>query len=217
MKKMTKIVLALLLLSSMAFAGGGSQKKKPRPPRQKTLVEQGLSLISLTGEKAADENFARIFSGDEEVGGVVREIASQNFSKPSAVYRLGGDFSACFSLLSGALRSEGVEFSPALEDDLAKRFLASFPSMWNARKAGAESLAAASVLGCTKAFVSKELSEDCVFVYEFNGSYPVAVCFLRGEDNAVMATSTVVLDRNFIESLKESLSEFGVLSVEKLQ
>ena len=218
MKKIMKIALALVLLSQMAFAGGGTQQKKAKAAKPKTLVEQGLSLISLMREKAENKNLIKMYFGsNDEVSNIVQEIAQQDFSKPSAVYRLSGDFSFLFSLMTIEFDTADMQFSSELKEEVARQFLSSMPSMWNAKTTGAYPLAASSLLTCTKVFDSKELSKDCIFVYEFPDSYPVAVCFLRGEDNAVMAQSTVVIDKDFLKSLQELLEEYDVLTIKKLQ
>ena len=217
MKKIMKIALALVLLSQMAFAGGGAQPKKAKAAKPKTLVEQGLSLISLMREKAENKNFVLFYSGNDEVSNIVQEIAQQDFSKPSAVYRLSGDFSFLFSLMTMEFDTADMQFSSELKEEVAKRFLSSIPSIWTASKAGEYQLAASSLLTCTKVFVSKELSQDCIFVYEFPDAYPVAVCFLRGEDNAVMAQSSFVIDKDFIKSLQDFLEEYDVITIKKLQ
>jgi len=218
MKKIMKIALALVLLSQMAFAGGCAQPKKAKAAKPKTLVEQGLSLISLMREKAENKNLIKMYFGsNDEVSNIVQEIAQQDFSKPSAVYRLSGDFTTLFSLMTIAFDTADMQFSSELKEEVAKRFLSSIPSIWTASKAGEYQLAAASLLTCTKVFVSKELSQDCIFVYEFPDAYPVAVCFLRGEDNAVMAQSSFVIDKDFIKSLQDFLEEYDVITIKKLQ
>ena len=218
MKKIMKIALALVLLSQMAFAGGGAQPKKAKAAKPKTLVEQGLSLISLMREKAENKNLIKMYFGsNDEVSNIVQEIAQQDFSKPSAVYRLSGDFSFLFSLMTMEFDTADMQFSSELKEEVAKRFLSSIPSIWSAKTAGATPLAASSLLSCTKAFVSKELSQDCIFVYEFPDAYPVAVCFLRGEDNAVLAQSSFVIDKDFIKSLQDFLEEYDVITIKKLQ
>lgn len=217
MKKIMKIALALVLLSQMAFAGGGAQPKKAKAAKPKTLVEQGLSLISLMREKAENKNFVLFYSGNDEVSNIVQEIAQQDFSKPSAVYRLSGDFTTLFSLMTIAFDTSDMELSSELKEELSKQFLSAIATTWTASKAGEYQLAAASLLTCTKVFDSKELSQDCIFVYEFPGEYPVAVCFLRGEDNAVLAQSSFVIDKDFIKSLQDFLEEYDVITIKKLQ
>lgn len=215
MKKIMKIALALVLLSQMAFAGGCAQPKKAKAAKPKTLVEQGLSLISLMREKAENKNLIKMYFGsNDEVSNIVQEIAQQDFSKPSAVYRLSGDFSFLFSLMTMEFDTADMQFSSELKEEVAKRFLS---SIWTASKAGEYQLAASSLLTCTKVFVSKELSQDCIFVYEFPDAYPVAVCFLRGEDNAVLAQSSFVIDKDFIKSLQEFLEEYDVITIKKIQ
>lgn len=216
MSKKTILFLTVGLLCAMTFAAG-KEKKGAKAAKPKTLVEQGLSLISLMKEKAENKKLINLYSGSDELNNIIQEIASQGVSKPSEVYRLSGDFSFLFSLMTMEFDTADMQFSSELKEEVAKRFLSSIPSIWNAKTAGATPLAAASLLTCTKAFVSKELSQDCIFLYEFHDAYPVAVCFLRGEDNAVMATSTIIVDKDFIKWLQDFLKEYDVMTIKKIQ
>lgn len=201
----------------MTFAAG-KEKKGAKAAKPKTLVEQGLSLISLMKEKASNKPlFKMYFGSNDEVSNIVQEIAQQDFSKPSAVYRLSGDFTTLFSLMTIAFDTSDMELSSELKEELSKQFLSAIATTWTASKVGAHQLAAASLLTCTKAFVSKELSQDCIFLYEFPDAYPVAVSFLRGEDNAVLAQSSFVIDKDFIKSLQDFLKGYDVTTIKKIQ
>lgn len=58
---------------------------------------------------------------------------------------------------------------------------------------------------------------SCIYVFTFEEAYPVAVTFECGEDNAVFATATFLLDRHFPKSLEDMFPEIGRrLSVKKI-
>jgi hypothetical protein len=58
-------------------------------------------------------------------------------------------------------------------------------------------------------FVCNDLKEDCMYIFSFGEAYPVAVSFLCGEDGAVFAKASLVLDEDFMSSLEEMLSEIS--------
>ena len=74
-----------------------------------------------------------------------------------------------------------------------------------------------SILQTQAAFDSEEIKEDCIYVYVFRDSYPVAVSFLRGEGKAVRASAGYVLDKDFPMSLSNVLSEFDMgIKIERM-
>lgn len=189
-----------------------------------SLVERGLSLASLMSEKAGCEEYVKIFIGSksELMEEYIKDIASADVSRPSAVYKISGDFSAFASVFQPMLgSSDGI--SPRIKKELADNVFSSLPKIWTSSKSNATGIAVVSILSSSSVFVSKELNENCVYVYTFPNAYPVSVSFVRGDDNAVFASASFVLDRDFPESLKELFDEakqagadFGI-RLEKIQ
>ena len=201
-KKIIICVLAAVMLAGTA-AGGGNERQKAG---NKTLIEQGLSLIYLMKEKAGNEKYLSLIMGaNDDMLGKIREISKGDITKPLEVYRIGGDFSEFLQQVIG-MAMKG-DCSSSLRDDINKSFLSSFASMWSGRTNGAMGLAAMSVLQTQTVFDSDEIKEDCIYVYVFHDSYPVAVSFLRGEGKAVRASAGYVLDKDFPLSLDIMLNE----------
>ncbi|MBQ5400061.1 MAG: hypothetical protein IIU15_02365, partial [Treponema sp.] len=69
-------------------------------------------------------------------------------------------------------------------------------------------MAAPSVLSASSNFDSDEIDSDCIYIFTFSDSYPVAVSFQRGEGRSVYASASFVLDRDFPKSL-EAMQELG--------
>lgn len=174
--------------------------------KKMSLVERGLSLASLMSEKAGCEEYVKIFIGSksELMEEYIKEIASADVSKPTAVYKISGDFSA-FAGVFRPLFGWSDEISPRIKKELADSVFSSLPKIWTSSKANAAGIAAVSLLASSAVFVSRELDENCVYVYTFPNAYPVSVSFVRGDDNAVFASAAFVLDRDFPESLGKML------------
>ena len=222
--KKTFLILAAAVLVSSAFAKGGEGKTAKARTEEKTLIAQGLSLAALMHEKANSETYLTLMGGNDEVmGESIREIGAGDVSKPVAVYRLGGDFSEFYSAmlsgLGGVLNADfASQFSPELKMDIEKRFLSGVASMWNGKTVGATGLAATSVLASESAFDCAELKADCLYIFTFKDAYPVAVSFIRRQGNAVSASASFVMSRDFVAELSALLLEMDIgLKIERIQ
>jgi len=205
MKKSFFIAIFVLIMGS-AFTLGGKSKKSG----EKTLIGQGLSLISLMNEKAGNENYVSLlYGGSDELSSLIKEIKIPDNMEDFKAYKISGEFSAFLNaMLSGMGGSfDTGSFSPQIKKDMNQRLLTGFASMWNGKTAGTTALAAASILQSEKVFVSKELKEDCIYIFTFKDSYPVAVSFIQGEDNAVKAEACYIFYKDFVKSFKEFCSE----------
>ena len=197
---------------------------KPKAKGQKTtLLEQGLSLAALMREKANSSDYRAILLGaNGDLDEKVRELGAGDVSKPTAVYRLSGDFFYLVDMM-GLEVSESVNLSPALKRDIAERLISGFAVMWTGKMTGALSVAAASVLQSQSTFVSDELSENCAYIYTFAEGYPVAVSFTKGDGGAVLANASYVVDDDFPASLEAMLDAIAeesgrnVLRLEKVK
>lgn len=216
---MRKLVFVSMLFLSAALAVLYAASGKSKKSNESSLVKQGFSLISIMNEKAADEKYVSLVCGSEEMLSIVRNLKIPGNVEDCQIFRLGGDFSLFLNaLLSGMGGSFDADaFSPQIKKDLGQRFLSGFASMWNGKTVGATWLAIASVLQSEKVFVSKELKEDCVYIFAYKDSYPVAVTFLRGEDNAVKACACYIFDENFVSTFSQFVSEMGLgIELEKI-
>ncbi len=216
MKKLTLVLSALILISPLCTFAKPAKKEK-------TLVEQGLSLIELMKEKANNEAYIGMLIGSSANSVFfekIKELGSGDISNLACVYCLSGDYSDfVLSYLSGieelGMPHFGTDgslkdsFSPELWNDLKRKVFFALPSIWNLY-AGANSLemAAPGVLSASSNFDSDEIDSDCIYIFTFSDSYPVAVSFQRGEGRSVYATASYILDKAFPKSL-ESMQELG--------
>ena len=148
MKKIRNIFLA----ATFVLAASGLSGCKAA---EKSLYEQGLSVISLMHEITADKNYAKLWSSsfsDDNL--IMKELREGNYSEPAAVYKLNSALSSksFMSLLGGLDPSDLGDFSPRLMETMRKKMFTAIPSSWNGFKAGTQGLAAASMLSTAKVF-----------------------------------------------------------------
>ena len=214
MKKIFLILAAAVVLSSCANAKGN-----------KTLIEQGLSLASLMREKANSDAYFAIFGflsgSDFELAQKIREMGEGDVSKPTAVYRVGGNFSEFYNtILSGfndVLDDEARQLSPELKADIEKALLSGMASSLNAKQGYSRLVTAANILASETVFDCPELKEDCLYIFTFEKAHPVAVSFTRGQGNAVSAKASFLLVDDIDDELSALRSEIGSLKIKKLQ
>ena len=215
MKKLFLILAAAVVLSSCANAKGN-----------KTLIEQGLSLASLMREKANSDAYFAIFGflsgSDFELAQKIREMGEGDVSKPTAVYRVGGNFSEFYNtILSGfndVLDDEAMQLSPELKADIEKALLSGMASSLNAKQGYSRLVTAANILASETVFDCPELKEDCLYIFTFEKAHPVAVSFTRGQGNAVSAKASFLLVDDIDDELSALRSEMGgILKIEKVQ
>ena len=201
--KLTFAVMVLILCPAMIFAGAVK--------KDKTLIDQGLKLTSLIKEKAGSKEYIVMFFGPQsQLTELLPDLTSTDYTTPSAVHCLSGDFTQISTLLMSEVQeADFSSISEIMGKDISQRILSVIPNMWNSMSSGPSGIAMANVLSSSSVFVCKELKEDCMYIFSFGEAYPVAVSFLYGEDGAVLAKASLVLDEDFIESLEEMLSEIS--------
>lgn len=207
MKKLIVIFTMILAGVSLAFADGN-----------KTLIEQGLSLASLMHEMASNEEYAFNCFGEGILLKKILELGEGEVSEPLAVYAISGDFSYFVRAIAG--KTERRDWSKEMTDYTHKRTRMQFPMMWN-EKIGCDEteMAAVNLLLTQTAFVSSDFEENCIYVFCFSNSYPVAVSFEKENGNAVLATAYYVFDKNYPKNLQNIFSnhtEIGI-TVEQVQ
>ncbi len=206
----TKTALAflfLILCPALIFA----KPSKKENTKENKLIEQGLKLTSLIKEKAGSKEYIAMFFGPQsQLTEFLPDLTSADYTNPSAVHCLSGDFTQISTLLMSEVQeADFSSISEIMGKDISQRILSVIPNMWNSMSSGPSGIAMANVLSSSSVFVCKELKEDCMYIFSFGEAYPVAVSFLCGEDGAVLAKASIVLDEDFMSSLEEILSEIS--------
>ncbi len=201
------LVMVMALVCLIAFA-------KPRPkeesPKEKTLMEQGLSLIDLMLEKASCDAYIEMFLSDSfNVKENAKKIKDGDYSKPTAVYRLVKDSSSSvIQLMADMVDYDLSVLTPRIREEMEGQVFLSFASLWNSRN-GVNDMALSSVLVSGLVFDSDELKEDCIYIFTFKDAYPVTVSFKRGEGKAVSASAMFIMDKDFPNSLIQMFEKFN--------
>ncbi|MBP5443874.1 MAG: hypothetical protein J6Y60_11615 [Treponema sp.] len=209
------LIMVLSLACLIAFA-------KPRPkeesPKEKTLMERGLSLIDFMLEKASSDAYMEMFM-NTELGWKenANKIKAGDYSKPTAVYRLVKNSStSVIQFMADMVDYDLSVFTPRLKEDMENQMFFGFASLWNMR-CGIYDVALSGTLSSGSVFDSDELKEDCIYIYTYKDAYPVAVSFKRGEGKACSASAIFIMDKDFPNNLIQMLEGFNVgIKLEKI-
>lgn len=208
--KCSFLVLALAVVLLLGACGSGMGRK------EKSVYEQGLSVISLMAEMAKSDGYAELYSSDPELKEFLSAAGGGSYDEPQGVYGI----QISESTISGVMQIAGAgEMSDTLKEYVTSRAQATVATQINAA-GGASMIAASSVCTAGKTFVNKELKENTVYLYTFESGTPVMVSFLVGEDGAVSASGSFIFSEDFKtdteEDMEQFFSEFGV-EVERIE
>lgn len=190
MKKIIRYLAAILCLTMLLPMGAALAAEEPE---EKSLYAQGLEIIALMVEMAQSEEIIGAYTANEEVQSAAQSIAESDFSQPKAVYSIAS-LEQCLSELTDLLPLGDI--SEELREVITKRAIGSIMSMLNGM-GGVDMILVASVCTVSKAFVNTDAAEDIIYIYTFENAVPVAVTFITGEDGAVYATGTFILNEDF--------------------
>lgn len=184
------LILALALLSSLTACSNAVDSEGL------SLELHGMDVVRMMEELVKSEFYGNAMSGSSEIHAVAAAAAAGNYDECKAVYKI--TVPALQSLLETAgdekVSMEG--FSEELMQHLENRNVSAVMSQINALD-GAYAVAAASMYTASKTFVSDELTNSMIYLYEFENGAPVAVTFLKGEDNTVSANGQFMLKKDF--------------------
>lgn len=213
---------ALVLALGMIFLLGGCSKQEPpaetvspEPAPVKTLYQQGQEVAAEIVEMAGNRDYLALYTGDKEILNLLAAaVEGKDYTAPKEVYSIKVSDSAMEKILNLAEIGELEGLSDELLRKIHEKFFQALPTQVNAM-GGTEVLAASSICTTGKVFVNPEVTEGAIYLYTYQNGTPVAVTFLPGEDGAVSATGTLLLNDDFqIQSLEDLKGLLGVLGVE---
>lgn len=211
-KKLICTLVALVMTISLGACGGTGASGSNTS--DKSLYEHGLSVISLMEEAASTEEYVGAYTGNPEIMEIIQNVGGGDYTTPKAVYSISVSDEVLLSML-GLENPNGI--SAELKDNLLNRSFGSLITQINGY-AGVNNLAASSVLTLGKSFVDSTLTEDVIYIYTFENSFPVAVTFSVGENGAVSADGNFIMYEEFtcgsIAEVQEFFSEFGAVVTE---
>lgn len=202
-----KKLLTLCLAAAFLFTACGTKKEK-------SLYVQGLELIALMGEMAQSDAYFSMYSTVPEVKAqmdkVARAAEAGIYQNPKAVYQITADPDGLMELLKNTSGADADfdRMPPELKAYAQSRLFSSCASILNST-AGMESIAASSIYTCSKSFVCHEASEDTAYLYTYEDACPVLVTFSAGENYAVNASGTYILNED-MENPESLAGVFGL-------
>ena len=206
MRNKKGLCVILLLTLIFVFSGCGEKKR---------LVDHGMDVVELIEEAINSEEYVMVYSASEQIARVIDGVAGGDFSEPEAVYSITIDEDDLLDMADVDLD----DMSDSLQNVMKSKMAGALSNMLNAR-AGAESLAASSIIGMGKTFVYEEEIENQIYLYIFEDAKPIMVSFVAGEDGAVSAGGTIIFTDDFecdsADDLEDVLSDYDA-DVEEIE
>ena len=158
---------------------------------EKSLYQRGMDIVALLADMAHNPAFLEVYGVPQSVAPVVERISQGDYSQPSRVYRLTPQSS--LSGLIGQLAGSWGQLPDSVADYLESQTLSLLRTLTLGRE-GLEQNVVMATFSADKLFVSRELSQDMFYLYMFENGCPVLVSFQGGEDGAVSAQGTFLLN-----------------------
>ena len=196
--RFTALTLAAIILASLCSCGLFGKE---------SLYEHGMDLIDLMLEKAKSEAYLEVYGlSDNPNSDILTFVNEFDFDKPDAVYSVTLDEEDLIcSLMDDEDFLDGL--SKDLKNTVENNALNSLISRLNI-VVGNNAVMTASALSSEKVFVDKSLKENVLYIYDFEGAYPVAVAFTKGEGNAVKAFGSFIFYEDFPSHSEEAIAAF---------
>lgn len=172
---------------------------------EKSLYDQGLEVVSLLDEMAENEMYISSFSSYEEIQTMLGELGNADYTEPDAVYAITISEENLAAYEEWTLLEESA--SEELQKQMQNKFPAALINQVNAME-GVTTLAAASICTAEKSFVSHEITENTIYLYTYEDTVPVAVTFVVGEDNTVIAKGCFIMYSEFTCGSEQEIRDF---------
>lgn len=195
MKKIFVLVLASALLLSL-FGCKGAQKEK-------SLYNEGLELISDIDKMAESDSYLNMMSGDPEIGKIVKDIGSGDYSLPSVVYTVTGIEEEMLKVLT-----DGQDVGEDIKRILKTKLAPVLPSQINAL-GGVFNLASANILTHGDSFISDEITSSKTYIYKYDSKYSFIVTFTPTGTGIINAFANVVINEELSKcDSNEAIAQF---------
>lgn len=202
MKKIITTITVIFLLFSLSACGTKSANNL-------SLTDKGLSLIGEVDRLAECEEYISLYSASDEIAGVIKGIAENEYTEPKAVFVIP-------NLDEIVLQSMFYEIKlPAEVEVMVKsRFALAIPTQINAMN-GTINVAATSILNHSGSFIYEGLKDTTTYLYTYDAANSFMVTFTPNDENIVNANVTVIVNEELakcstadevMKFLKESLN-----------
>lgn len=198
MKKSTGITTTALL-SILVLSACGNNKINTET---KSLYAQGLEVIQLMTEITKSEYINTVATDD--IKSAIQELAHGDYSAPKAVYSI----QASDTELEKLTEMNGFDnISDNLKSFLLPKTYSCLISQING-KGGVEDIAVAGICTAGKTFVNENADEKSIYLYTYDNTAPIAVTFIKGDDNSVSANGTFIMYDEFTCNSADEIKDF---------
>lgn len=175
------------------------------------LTQKAYEMLALLNEEIHSEDYIEIMGYSTLAESELFEkVRAGEYTEPTGIYelKLSGDRGYYFTAFG--INLDSLSLSDELKDYITDKVNVSFANVLNNSRVGAEAVALTSVLTVSKLFDCEDLEESTGYIYTFENGMPVLINFVKGEDNAVSATASLILldgeDTSSAEGLQNSIN-----------
>lgn len=201
MKKAIKTAIAtIVLVSVLGLSACGNSKSNPET---KSLYAQGLEVVQLMNEMIQSEEYINAIATDS-LKPTIQELADGNYSKPKAVYSIYASDKEIAELIEF---KEFDNISDNLKSFVSSKLCNALISQINSI-GGVDDIAVASICSAGKTFVNEKADGNIIYLYTYDNAVPIAVTFIKGDDNSVSANGVFLMYDNFPCNSADEIREF---------
>ncbi len=160
---------------------------KPVDYSKDPLAAKGLDVIAKMGMLAGSTEYLEAASANEDFSAILSEIASGDYSTPTAVYKIA---------LPEGTASEAVgviieDFDEEIKSLVDDRFLSAIPSQINGQE-GVNTLAALTLTSVGTAAAVEGVEDNQLYLFTYDNGYSAIVIFMPQEENVVSISASFV-------------------------
>lgn len=206
MKKIITTVTVIFLLFSLSACGTKSANNL-------SLTDKGLSLIGEVDRLAECEEYISFYSASDEIAGVIKDIAENDYTEPKAVFIIPN----LDEIVLNSMFSE-IKLPAEVKAMVKSRFALALPSQINAMN-GTITVAATSILNHSGSFIYEGLKATTTYLYTYDAANSFMVTFIPSDENIVNAYVTVIVNEELSQcSTTDEVIKFfnETLNIEKV-
>lgn len=215
MKKFLCLVLALCLVLGLCgcqFITKRIIESDTTAAGDQALYEHSMELSGLLEEMLHTPEYINLMTSSQGVSDVIIPLMRSDLSEPESAYLVVLPEEALPGLMSAA-EVDMSGFSDSLRDFMLRRMQNSVPTILNSQ-AGAETLAASSILTVSDSWPGETLEMGCYVLLMYPYSCPVMVSFY-GKEGIIEGTATMLLSEPIDDSSLDAVNElFSYLEIE---
>lgn len=206
MKKIITTITVIFLLYSLSACSTKSANNL-------SLTDKGLSLIGEVDRLAECEEYISFYSASDEIAGVIKDIAENDYTEPKAVFIIPH----LDEIVLNSMFSE-IKLPAEVKVMVKSRFALALPSQINAMN-GTITVAATSILNHSDSFIYEGLKATTTYLYTYDAANSFMVTFIPSDENIVNAYVTVIFNEELSKcSTTDEVIKFfkETLNIEKV-